>query len=151
MPTAPGVCSRCVCSLMGQTQSKNFKYGSPPLGRMSRHFHYNYKDMFSVYVFMQLVVFFLTIKDVYDTWQAGIDQSIIKHTKSACLKKKCIVGRRHLACRRELAEGEHWFRARCKSNICGRFASLFRIALSVERPYTPISSVFFRSTVFMTL
>ncbi len=34
---------------------------------------------------MQLMVFFLTIKDVYDTWQAGLDQSIIKHTKSACL------------------------------------------------------------------
>ncbi len=34
---------------------------------------------------MQLKVFFLTIKDVYDAWQAGIDQSIIKHTKSACL------------------------------------------------------------------
>ncbi len=31
------------------------------------------------------MVFILTIKDVYDTWQASIDQSIIKHTKSACL------------------------------------------------------------------
>ncbi len=32
---------------------------------------------------MQLMVFFfLTIKDVYDTWH---NQSIIKHTKSACL------------------------------------------------------------------
>ncbi len=31
------------------------------------------------------MVFFLTIKDVYDTWQASMDQSIIKHTKSACL------------------------------------------------------------------
>ncbi len=30
-------------------------------------------------------IFFFTINDVYDTWQAGIDQSIIKHTKSACL------------------------------------------------------------------
>ncbi len=38
-----------------------------------------------LYVFMQLIVFFLTIKDVYDAWQAGINQSIIKHTKSACL------------------------------------------------------------------
>ncbi len=50
------------------------------------------------------------------------------------MKKKCIVGRRHLSCRRELAEGEHSFRARSESNIRGRFASLFRIALSVERP-----------------
>ncbi len=50
------------------------------------------------------------------------------------MKKKCIVVRRHLACRRKLAEGEHSFHARCESNIRGRFASLFRIALRVERP-----------------
>ncbi len=29
--------------------------------------------------------FYFTIKDVYDAWQAGFDQSIIIHTKSACL------------------------------------------------------------------
>ncbi len=52
------------------------------------------------------------------------------------MKKKCIVGRRQLACRRELAEGKYSCRARCESNICGRFALLFRIALSVERPFT---------------
>ncbi len=47
---------------------------------------------------------------------------------------KYIVGRRHLACRRELAEGEHSFRTRCESNVRRRFALPFCIALSVERP-----------------
>ncbi len=50
-------------------------------------------------------------------------------------KEKYIVGRHHLACRRELAEGEHSFRTRCESTVHRRFASLFRIALSVERPF----------------
>ncbi len=49
-------------------------------------------------------------------------------------EEKCIVGRRHLACRCELAEGEHSFRARCESTVRRRFASLFRITLRVERP-----------------
>ncbi len=51
------------------------------------------------------------------------------------MKKKCIVGRRHLACRRELAEGEKSFRALCESNIRWRFASIFHIVLSVEKPF----------------
>ncbi len=46
-------------------------------------------------------------------------------------EEKCIVGRRHLACRHELAEGEHSFHARCESKIRERFSSFFRIALSV--------------------
>ncbi len=49
-------------------------------------------------------------------------------------EEKCIVGRRLLACRCELVEGEHSFRARCESTIHRRFASLFRIASSVKRP-----------------
>ncbi len=49
-------------------------------------------------------------------------------------EEKYIVGWCHLACRSELAEGEQSFRARCESTIPQRFASLFRIAFSVERP-----------------
>ncbi len=49
-------------------------------------------------------------------------------------EEKCIVGRRHLACRRELAEGKHSFRTRCESTVGRRFASLFRIASSVKWP-----------------
>ncbi len=37
-------------------------------------------------------------------------------------EKKCIVGRRHLACRRELAEGEQSFRALCESTVRLRLA-----------------------------
>ncbi len=49
-------------------------------------------------------------------------------------EEKCIVGQRLLACRRELAEGEQSFRAQCESTVPLRFAWLFCIALSVERP-----------------
>ncbi len=49
-------------------------------------------------------------------------------------EEKCIVGRRHLACRRELAEGKQSFRARCESNIRQRFALIFHNALSAKRP-----------------
>ncbi len=49
-------------------------------------------------------------------------------------EEKYIVGWRHLACRRELAEGEQSFRSWCESTVCRRFTSLFHIALSVERP-----------------
>ncbi len=49
-------------------------------------------------------------------------------------EEKCIAGRRHLACRRELAEGEQSFRARCENTVHRRFALLFRIVLSVKRP-----------------
>ncbi len=45
-----------------------------------------------------------------------------------------IVGRRHLACRHELAEDEQSFPALCESTVWRRFAWLFRIALSVEWP-----------------
>ncbi len=57
------------------------------------------------------------------------------------MKKKCFVVRRHLACRRELAEGEHSFRAACESNIHRRFASLFHIAFSVERTWSVVLPV----------
>ncbi len=40
----------------------------------------------------------------------------------------------HLACMRELAEGKQSFHTRCESNVCQRFALLFCIVLSVERP-----------------
>ncbi len=40
-------------------------------------------------------------------------------------EEKCIVGWRHLACRRELAESDQSFRAWCESNVRRRFASLF--------------------------
>ncbi len=39
--------------------------------------------------------------------------SSIIHIRGYISEEKCIVGQRHLACRRELAEGEHSFRARC--------------------------------------
>ncbi len=56
-------------------------------------------------------------------------------------EEKCIVGRCHLACRRELAEGDQSFRARCESNVRRRFPSLFRIALSVKRPVMLICNI----------
>ncbi len=49
-------------------------------------------------------------------------------------EEKCIAGRRHLACRHELAEGDQSFRAQCESTICRWFASLFRSVLSVKWP-----------------
>ncbi len=49
-------------------------------------------------------------------------------------EEKYIVVRIHLVCRRELAEGEQSFRARCESTVHLQFASLFLIALRVERP-----------------
>ncbi len=49
-------------------------------------------------------------------------------------EEKCIVGRRHLACKHELAEGEHSFCAQCESTVRLRFASPFRISSSVKWP-----------------
>ncbi len=49
-------------------------------------------------------------------------------------EENSIAGRRHLACRHELAEGDQSFHALCESNVCQRFASLFHIALSLKRP-----------------
>ncbi len=52
------------------------------------------------------------------------------YTRSISVEK-CISGLRHLVCRRELAEGEQSFCALCESTVRPRFASLFRIKLSV--------------------
>ncbi len=49
-------------------------------------------------------------------------------------EEKCIIGWHHLACRRELAEGDQFFRTRCESTVRLRFALPFRIVLSVKRP-----------------
>ncbi len=48
--------------------------------------------------------------------------------------KRYVSEEKYIVGQRELAGGEHSFRARCESNIRGRFASLFRIVISVERP-----------------
>ncbi len=48
-------------------------------------------------------------------------------------EEKYIVGRCPLAWRRELAEGKHLFRARCKSNILRQFASLLVWPFHTER------------------
>ncbi len=39
-------------------------------------------------------------------------------------EEKCIVGRRQLACKHELAEGDQSFRARCENNVRRQFDSL---------------------------
>ncbi len=47
--------------------------------KANRH---DYADIFSVCFCMQLMVFFIAIKDVYDKHQQC---SVIKHTKSECV------------------------------------------------------------------
>ncbi len=64
-----------------------------------------------------------------------VKQTMLNPFTRCISEEKCIVAQRHLACRRELAEGDQLFHTLCESTVVGDSPHFLRIVASVKRPW----------------